>query len=140
MQLGVKLCIPRGDFFMISVKTTGDFNNITRFLNAMNKRDARSILNKYGARGVELLEKATPIKTGKTASSWRYEIHYSNGKYELVWLNDNVNNGVNIAIILQYGHGTRNGGYVTGIDYINPVIRSVFEEMAEELWREVVRV
>lgn len=125
---------------MISVKTTGDFNNITRFLNAMNKRDARSILNKYGARGVKLLENATPIKTGKTASSWRYEIHYSNGKYELVWLNDNVNNGVNIAIILQYGHGTRNGGYVTGIDYINPVIRSVFEEMAEELWREVVRV
>ena len=124
---------------MISVETSGDFANITKFLNSMKKRDARAILNKYGSRGVSLLEKVTPIKTGKTASSWRYEIRSSNGKYEIHWLNDNVVDGVNIAIILQYGHGTRNGGYVVGRDYINPVMQQVFEEMAEELWREVVQ-
>ena len=124
---------------MISVTTTGDFANITKFLNKMSKRDVRSILNRYGKRGVDLLQEATPIKTGKTASSWRYEISSSGGDYEIHWLNDNVNNGVNIAIILQYGHGTRRGGYVAGIDYINPVLQQVFEEMAEELWREVVQ-
>lgn len=138
MQLDVRHCILGGEY-VIDIKTTGDFSNITRFLDKMSKRDAKAVLNKYGNRGVELLESATPIKTGKTASSWRYEIKYSRGKYEIQWMNDNVNNGVNIAIILQYGHGTRNGGYVAGIDYINPVIRQVFEEMADELWREVVQ-
>ena len=124
---------------MISVKTTGDFAKITKFLNSMRKRDAKAVLNKYGERGVELLRNATPVKTGKTASSWRYEINVSKGRYSINWLNDNVNNGVNIAIILQYGHGTRNGGYVAGKDYINPVMQQIFSEMAEELWREVVQ-
>lgn len=124
---------------MISVITKGDFSNITKFLNKMSKRDARAVLNKYGERGVELLRSATPVKTGKTASSWRYEITSSGGDYEIYWLNDNVNNGVNIAILLQYGHGTRQGGYVVGTDYINPVLQKIFEEMADELWREVVQ-
>ena len=105
----------------------------------MSKRDARAVLNKYGERGVELLRSATPIKTGKTASSWRYEITSSGGDYEIHWLNDNVNNRVNIAILLQYGHGTRQGSYVAGTDYINPVLQKIFEEMADELWREVVQ-
>ena len=124
---------------MINIKTTGDFNNITKFLNKMRKRDAKAILTKYGERGVELLRSATPVKTGKTASSWRYEINVSKGRYSINWLNDNIHNGVNIAIILQYGHGTRNGGYVAGKDYINPVMQRIFEEMADELWGEVVQ-
>ena len=124
---------------MINIKTTGDFNNITKFLNKMRKRDAKAILSKYGERGVELLRSATPVKTGKTASSWRYEINVSKGRYSINWLNDNIHNGVNIAIILQYGHGTRNGGYVAGKDYINPVMQRIFEEMADELWGEVVQ-
>ena len=124
---------------MISVTAKGDFSNITKFLNKMSKRDARSILNKYGERGVELLRSATPVETGKTASSWRYDIQLSGGDYEIHWSNDNVNNGVNIAILLQYDHGTRQGGYVKGIDYINPVLKKIFEEMADELWREVVQ-
>ena len=124
---------------MISVTANGDFSNITKFLNKMSKRNARSLLNKYGERGVELLRSATPVKTGKTASSWRYDIQSSGGDYEIHWSNDNVNNGVNIAILLQYGHGTRQGGYVTGTDYINPALQKIFEEMADELWGEVVR-
>ena len=124
---------------MINIKTTGDFNNITKFLNKMRKRDVKTTLSKYGERGVELLRSATPVKTGKTASSWRYEINVSKGRYSINWLNDNIHNGVNIAIILQYGHGTRNGGYVAGKDYINPVMQRIFEEMADELWGEVVQ-
>ena len=124
---------------MISAKASGDFSKITKFLNTMRKKDAKAVLNKYGERGVELLRNATPVKTGKTASSWRYEINVSKGRYSINWLNDNIHNGVNIAIILQYGHGTRNGGYVEGKDYINPVMQQIFSEMAEELWREVVQ-
>ena len=124
---------------MISAKASGDFSKITKFLNTMRKKDAKAVLNKYGERGVELLRNATPVKTGKTASSWRYEINVSKGRYSINWLNDNIHNGVNIAIILQYGHGTRNGGYVAGKDYINPVMQQIFSEMAEELWREVVQ-
>jgi len=124
---------------MISAKASGDFSKITKFLNTMRKKDAKAVLKKYGERGVELLRNATPVKTGKTASSWRYEINVSKGRYSINWLNDNIHNGVNIAIILQYGHGTRNGGYVAGKDYINPVMQQIFSEMAEELWREVVQ-
>lgn len=124
---------------MISAKASGDFSKITKFLNTMRKKDAKAVLKKYGERGVDLLRNATPVKTGKTASSWRYEINVSKGRYSINWLNDNIHNGVNIAIILQYGHGTRNGGYVAGKDYINPVMQQIFSEMAEELWREVVQ-
>ncbi len=124
---------------MITITSVGDFEKITKFLNAMSKRDVRAILNKYGEKGVEYLKAATPRKTGKTASSWRYEIQMGNGSYTIQWLNDNVNKGVNIAIILQYGHGTRQGGYFAGVDYINPPLQRVFEEMANELWEEVVR-
>lgn len=123
---------------MITIEHSGNFDNITRFLNKMKKRDAMSVLNKYGKRGVELLRDATPVDTGETADSWSYEIVNEDGRYRLYWNNDNVNDGVHIAIILQYGHATKNGGYVEGIDYINPVMKEIFEDMAEELWREVV--
>ena len=88
--------------------------------------------------GVQALSIATPNDSGKTAQSWSYEIEDRNGSISIYWKNSNVNNNVNIAVILQYGHGTRNGGYVEGIDYINPAMQPLFQEMANEAWKEVV--
>ena len=122
---------------MIKVEAKGNFDKTEKFLKKMSKREVRSTLNKYGERGVALLSQATPVRSGRTASSWSFKINSSGGRYEIIWSNSNVNRGVNIAMIIQYGHGTRNGGYVHGIDYINPVTAQVFEEMANELWREV---
>ena len=122
---------------MIKVEAKGNFDKTEKFLKKMSKREVRSTLNKYGERGVALLSQATPVRSGRTASSWSFKINSSGGRYEIIWSNSNVNRGVNIAMIIQYGHGTRNGGYVQGIDYINPVTAQVFEEMANELWREV---
>ena len=104
----------------------------------MKNRDAMTVLRKYGKRGVELLRDATPMDTGETADSWDYEVAKENGRYILYWTNSNERDGVYIAIILQYGHATKNGGYVQGTDYINPVLEEVFTDMAEELWKEVV--
>lgn len=123
---------------MINISHSGNFDNITRFLEKMSKRDAMSILHKYGKKGIELLRESTPMDTGETANSWGYEVVNENGRYRIYWTNDNVHDGVYIAIILQYGHATKNGGYVEGIDYINPALEEVFNEMAEELWKEVV--
>lgn len=123
---------------MISVQQKGDFSRIEKFLSKMKTRDAKALLERYGQRGVSLLADATPKDSGKTAASWSYKIEMSSGRYSIVWTNSNVNKGVNIAIIIQYGHGTRRGGYVKGVDYINPATQKVFEEMAEELWKEVV--
>ena len=123
---------------MISVQQKGEFNKVTKFLRKMKERDAISLLNKYGQRGVSILADATPKDSGRTASSWSYEVESSAGRYNIIWKNSNINKGVNIAMIIQYGHGTRRGGYVRGIDYINPATQKVFEEMAEELWKEVV--
>lgn len=95
------------------------------------------ILKKYGEIGVEALAAATPKDTGTTAASWRYEIVKKRDGYSLYWCNDNVHNGVNIALILQYGHGTGTGGYVKGMDYINPAIRPIFDAIANDAWREV---
>ena len=122
---------------MISIKSQGNFEKTIKYLKKLSKRDVIGILDKYGQRGVELLSSATPVNTGKTSQMWSYEINAKRGQYEINWINNNVVNGVNIAIIIQYGHGTRNGGYVRGIDYINPVIKQVFNDMAEELRREV---
>lgn len=123
---------------MITVKQTGDFAKIDKFLRKMKTRDARALLERYGQRGVDLLAEATPKDSGKTSASWSYEVEVSSGRYNIVWTNSNINKGVNIAMIIQYGHGTRQGGYVRGIDYINPATQKVFEEMAQELWGEVV--
>ena len=103
----------------------------------MSKFNADKILHAYGRLGVEELQKATPKDTGKTANSWDYEIDKKDGKTSLIWTNSNINDGVLIAIILQYGHGTRNGGYVQGIDYINPALRTTFDRMSKELWKAV---
>lgn len=122
---------------MIQITTSGDFHNIEKFLNVMKKKDYLKVLNEYGRIGVSALQNATPKRTGKTAQSWDYEIISNNGSDAIVWTNSNENKGVNIAVILQYGHGTRNGGYVVGIDYINPALKDVFNQLAEEVWREV---
>lgn len=122
---------------MISVTHRGNFDKTYQMLSSMRKRNARHILNKYGKRGVDALSINTPRNSGATADSWGYEIHESKGSYELVWVNNNINDGVNIAIILQYGHGTKTGGYVEGIDYINPSLKKIFQQMADEVWREV---
>ena len=123
---------------LIRITTKGDFNNTFRFLNKMSKFQINKILEKYGQMGVEALRSATPIDSGKTAESWGYEISVGKEGATIHWTNTNQNKGVYIAVILQYGHGTGTGGYVQGIDYINPTIRPVFDKIAEEAWMEVV--
>ena len=123
---------------LIRITTKGDFNNTFRFLNKMSKFQINKILEKYGQMGVEALRSATPIDSGKTAESWGYEISAGKEGATIHWTNTNQNKGVYIAVILQYGHGTGTGGYVQGIDYINPAIRPVFDKIAEEAWMEVV--
>ena len=125
---------------MIRFKQTGDFKNLESFLNKANKFDMRSILDRYGREGVEALRSNTPIDSGLTASSWDYYIETNKRTSKIVWTNTHNISGVNIAIILQYGHATKNGGYVQGQDYINPAIRPIMDKIAEDVWREVCRL
>lgn len=122
---------------MISFTVKGDWNRTTKFFTAAKEKSLLKNLDSYGKEGVKALKEATPRDTGKTADSWDYRIEKKNGVISIIWTNTNVNNGVNIAIILQYGHGTRNGGYVKGRDYINPAMQPVFDKLAEDAWREV---
>lgn len=124
---------------MIVIKHKGNFNNTEKMLKNMSRFDVLRILHKYGQEGVTALSNATPVDTGLTSSSWSYEVEYSRNSYAITWSNSHVNKGVPIAIILQYGHGTRNGGYVQGRDYINPAIQPIFDKIAEEAWREVTK-
>lgn len=118
----------------------GDFKRTERwFMKLAGDKGIRHVLEKYGQKGVEALSLATPKDTGKTAASWSYEVIQNDGEIDVVWKNSNINRGVNIALILQYGHGTRNGGYVQGIDYINPALRSIFKNMADEAWEVIVK-
>ena len=123
---------------LIRITTKGDFNNTFRFLNKMSKFQINKILEKYGKMGVSALASATPVDSGKTAESWGYEISIGKEGATIYWTNTNQNKGIYIAVILQYGHGTGTGGYVQGIDYINPAIRPVFDKIAEEAWLEVI--
>ena len=122
---------------MIKITTQGKFEKTRRFFNKMSKFEIRSKLDQYGRKGVAALASATPIDSGETANSWDYEIIESGDGYTIQWINTHVNKGVNIAIILQYGHGTGTGGYVVGRDYINPAVQPIFEEMANTIWKEV---
>lgn len=124
---------------MITFKQTGDFSKTKKTFNKMREATKRGILEKYGAAGVSALAAATPLESGKTASSWTYEIQNGASGSRITFSNTNINNGVNIAIILQYGHGTGTGGYVAGRDYINPAIRPVFDNIADAVWKEVTR-
>lgn len=123
---------------MISIRVKNDLPKLEKYLKRVsNKQDIFSILSKYGEQGVRALSSATPTNSGETAQSWSYEIVNERDRYEIRFKNSNVNDGVNIAVILQYGHGTRNGGYVEGQDYINPALKPIFSNMANELTKEV---
>lgn len=122
---------------MIKFKHRGSFTNTERFFNHVLNRNYLNVLDEYGRRGVEALRKATPIDSGKTADSWDYEISRDRNSTIISFINTNVNDGVNIAIILQYGHGTGTGGFVKGRDFINPAIQPIFDDLAEQVWKEV---
>ena len=125
---------------MISFRQKGDFSKLTRFLERAKNLVHLSDLDRYGREGVAALASATPVDTGKTAASWYYDIKINKESASIMFNNSNIQNGVPIAIILQYGHGTRNGGWVEGRDYINPVIQPIFDKIAEEAWKEVTKV
>lgn len=125
---------------MLKLFSRGNFNRTEKFLKKSMGDDYITVLSKYGQRGVEALSAATPKKTGKTASSWRYEIRQEGSSLSVIWSNSNVNKNVNIAIILQYGHGTGWGGYVQGRDYINPALCPIFDELADMAWKEVTSI
>ena len=124
---------------LITFRHRGNFNKMEKFLNKMSRKEYLNVLDKYGQLGVNALSEATPVDSGLTASSWTYEIEQTSNKTTISWLNTNTTQDVNIAVILQYGHGTGTGGYVQGRDYINPAMRPVFDSIADEAWREVKR-
>lgn len=125
---------------MITFRHKGDFSKLTNFLEKAKESVRLGDLDKYGREGVAALSSATPVDSGLTAQSWYYKIEHRNGSAAITFHNSNIQNGVPIAIILQYGHGTRNGGYVQGRDYINPAIQPVFDRIANEVGREVTRL
>lgn len=122
---------------MVSFRQKGDFSNLTKFFERMKEVIHRGDLDQYGREGVAALSAATPVDSGLTAASWYYEITNRKGSVTLSFHNSNVQKGVPIAIILQYGHGTRNGGYVQGRDYINPAIQPIFEKIAKQAWEDI---
>lgn len=122
---------------MISFRQKGDFSKLTRFLEKSKEAVKIGVLDQYGRAGVAALASATPVDSGLTASSWYYEIERGNGSVTISFHNSNIQNGVPIAIILQYGHGTGTGGWVQGRDYINPAIRPVFDQIVNDAWKEV---
>lgn len=121
---------------MISVKHKGNFSRTYDFLNKAKRGINPKIFTRYAEEGVAALSRATPVDTGKTAASWYYKIEQENNSITISFCNSNIQNGVPIAIILQYGHGTRNGGWVQGRDYINPAIQPIFDKIANNAWRE----
>ena len=125
---------------MISIRQKGDFARLTRYLEKAKKGASLRDLDKYGRKGVIALSSATPVNTGLTANSWYYKIERTKDSATITFCNSNIQNGIPIAIILQYGHGTRNGGWVQGRDYINPAIQPIFDELANNAWKEVTKV
>lgn len=124
---------------MITFRQRGDFSKLTRYFERLKEAIKIGDLDKYGQEGVAALASATPRDSGLTASSWYYEIENQNGSARIIFKNSNINEGVQIAIILQYGHGTGTGGWVEGRDYINPAIRPIFDKIAEDAWKEVTK-
>lgn len=124
---------------MISVRHRGSLDKTLKFLMKAAEEDYLSNLDKYGQMGIEALQAATPKESGRTANSWSYQIVNGDSGPTITWTNSNVNKGVNIAIILQYGHGTGTGGYVVGRDYINPTLQPIFDQIAENAWKELIQ-
>lgn len=125
---------------MVTFKMKGDFSKVTNFLEKARESIKLGKLDKYGRAGVSALSSATPVDTGLTANSWKYEIKQGDGYVVLEFHNTNFNKGVPIAMVLQYGHGTRNGGWVEGRDYINPAIQPIFDKLVQDAWKEVTRI
>lgn len=125
---------------MIKLSANGKFNKTYKFLNKIRKVKVERTLDKYGRLGVEVLSAATPVDTGLTASSWDYEIsrNQNENTITITWTNSNVHKGINIAMLLQLGHGTRNGGWVEGRDYITPAIRPIFDDILESAKKEII--
>lgn len=124
---------------MIVISSKGNFQNTEKFLKRMSKGEIFRSLQKYGQEGVSALSSVTPTESGRTASSWDYEVRIRRGSASIVWKNTNTVKGTNIAIILQYGHGTGTGGYVQGRDYINPAIKPVMDRIANDVWKELTK-
>lgn len=122
---------------ILTITSTGNFNKTERYLKRVKNKNYLEILQSYGEKGVQALQDATPKRTGRTAASWTYTIEKTRDGYTISWLNSNTNKGISIALLNQYGHATRDGGWVQGVDYINPAIRPIFEQMADDMWREV---
>jgi hypothetical protein len=122
---------------LITIKQRGTFKHTENWLERIFNSDHSRILNRYGAEGVAALAASTPVDSGETAASWSYTTHVSRNRLSVSWHNSHIDDGAVVAILLQYGHGTKNGGYVQGRDYINPAILPIFDRLADELWREV---
>lgn len=125
---------------MIYFSKRGNFEKLDEYFKKAKSATRRNILEKYGQMGVEALAEATPKDTGLTANSWSYDIYTSKNKIQITWKNSNMNEEIPIAVLLQYGHATKNGGFVEGIDYINPAMRPIFESLANAVWKEVSEV
>lgn len=125
---------------MITFRQKGDFSKFNKYLERLKEAVKLGDLNKYGRQGVQALSSATPIESGETANSWYYKINRTKESVSITFHNSNIQNGVPIAIILQYGHGTGTGGYVEGRDYINPAIQPIFDRIAEDAWKEVTNL
>ena len=125
---------------MITLTSKGDFSKLTSYLEKLKESARVGLLDKYGQAGVDALSAATPMDSGLTASSWYYEIEHSDTGASINFLNSHINKGVPIAIILQYGHGTGTGGWVEGRDYLNPAIQPIFDQIANDVWKEVTKV
>lgn len=124
---------------MINIKCTGDFTKTYKFLEIAKTMTMKDIFSRYGNAGVAALSAATPQNTGETASKWGYEIITKKGGTSIVWTNDAISDGIPIAILIQYGHGTKNGGYVSGVDFINPAIKNIMNNLADSIWKEVTK-
>ena len=122
---------------MISVTHSGSLNHTESFLRAMSHLNILAVLHRYGREGVAALSSATPVNTGRAASSWSYEVSSRGGLYEITWTNSDVENGFAVAVAIQYGHGTGTGGYISGQDYINPATRPIFDRIIDEVWEAV---
>lgn len=123
---------------LMKLVTSGSFKRTFQFLNKITGDEPYKAMDEFGRKGVAALASATPVESGLTASSWTYDIERNWGKFTIRWSNTNIHNGVNVAIILQYGHGTGTGGFVAGRDYINPAIQPIFDEIANSVWKEVM--
>ncbi|MET0786630.1 MAG: HK97 gp10 family phage protein [Paenisporosarcina sp.] len=122
---------------MFKLDSQGDFKKTIKFLEFMKSGDLFDNLDSYGRRGVDALSSATPVDTGETAHSWGYQVAHSKGRASISWFNTHREGRVNIAVIIQYGHGTGTGGWVEGRDYINPAIQPVFDKIVDDIWRQV---